>query len=103
MTTAQVFPATGGQGTVAIPAGTSKGLGMIDVRPFSQIRVVAYENAGCPTNVQILLVFTTSSGNPQIGPLDTITLTPGSNVTRAYDVPGTFLQITIIALSGQAD
>jgi hypothetical protein len=87
---------------VAIPTGTKKVLRTIDVSSYSQIRVVAYENSGCPTNVQILLVFTTSSGNPQIGPLDTIALTPGSNVTRVYAVPGTFLEVTLIALPGPA-
>jgi hypothetical protein len=60
------------QATENITVGTTKVLGTVNVSPYAQIRVVAYENAGGPTNIQILLEFTNApSGGNAIGPLDT--------------------------------
>jgi len=89
------------QATENITVGTKKVLGTVDVSPYAQIRVVAYENAGGPTNIEILLEFTNApSGGNAIGPLDTLTLSPNSNQTKVYDVPGTYLAITANALPG---
>ena len=89
------------QATENITVGTRKVLGTVDVSTFAQIRVVAYENAGGPTKVEILLEFTDApSGGTAIGPLDTLTLSPDGNQTKVYDVPGTYLAITANALPG---
>ena len=76
---------------VGIPAGQSKLLGTVDVLPFSKIRVIADERVSSTSGVNIRL--TMMEGNDVIGPLDILQLTPLSQVTRVYDVPGTKLQI----------
>ena len=85
-------------GGVTIPAGQSKQLGAVDVSPFSQIRVVADERAGSPTGVSIRLTIT--EGNELVAQLDILQLTPHSQVTRVYDVPGTKLTIFADAVGG---
>jgi type III secretion protein HrpB1 len=85
-------------GVVVVPAGQSKPLGTVDVSPFSQIRVVAYERAGSPTDVSIRL--TIMEGNELVAWLDVLKLTPHSQVTRVYDVPGTKLRIDVDTVSG---
>jgi hypothetical protein len=96
MTTVLAF-----QATENVTVGTKKVLGTVDVSPYAQIRVVAYENAGGQTNVEILLEFTDApSGGTALGPLDTLTLSPNSNQTKVYQVPGTYLAITANALPG---
>ena len=85
-------------GGVTIPAGQSKQLGAVDVSPFSQIRVVADERVGSPTGVSIRLTIT--EGNELVAQLDILQLTPHSQVTRVYDVPGTKLTIFADAVGG---
>lgn len=85
-------------GAVSIPVGQSLQLGSVDVSTFRQIRVVADERVGSPTNVTIRITIT--EGNELVGQLDTLTLTPHSEVTRVYAVPGTKLTIFADAFGG---
>ena len=85
-------------GAVSIPAGTSQQLGTVDVSKFSNIRVVADERSGSPTNIGIRLTIT--EGNELVAQLDTFVLTPHSQITRVYDVPGTKLSIFGDAIGG---
>jgi type III secretion protein HrpB1 len=85
-------------GAVSIPAGQSKQLGSVDVSPFSTIRVVADERAGSGTGVHIRLTIT--EGNELVAQLDVLSLSPRSQVTRAYPVPGTKLIIFADAIGG---
>ena len=86
-------------GAVSIPAGQSKELGTVDVSPFSQIRVVADERVGSGTGVNIRLTIT--EGNELVAQLDVLSLTPHSQVTKVYDVPGTKLTIFADAVGGK--
>ena len=74
-------------GAVSIPAGQSKQLGVVDVSKFSQIRVVADERAGSGTGINVRLTIT--ENNELVAQLDTFSLSPHSQLTRTYDVPGT--------------
>jgi len=85
-------------GAVSIPAGKSQELGTVDVSPFSKIRVVADERIGSGTGVNIRLTIT--EGNELVAQLDVLNLTPHSQVTKVYDVPGTKLTIFADALGG---
>ena len=85
-------------GAVSIPAGQSKQLGTVDVSPFSKIRVVADERVGSGTGVNIRL--TLMEGNELVAQLDTLSLSPHSQVTRVYDVPGTKLTLFADATGG---
>ena len=78
-------------GSVSIPAGQSKQLGVVDVSPFSSIRVVADERVGSGTGVNIRLTIT--EGNELVAQLDVLTLTPHTQVTKVYEVPGAKLTI----------
>ena len=83
-------------GAVSIPVGSSQQLGSVTVSPFSQIRLVADERVGSPTNVQLRLTIT--EGNELVAQLDTPTLTPHSQLTTVYAVPGTTLTLFADAL-----
>jgi type III secretion protein HrpB1 len=85
-------------GAVVIPAGQSKQLGVVDVSKFSKIRVVADERAGSGTGINVRLTIT--EGNELVAQLDTFSLTPHSQLTRVYDVPGTKLTIFADAVGG---
>lgn len=85
-------------GSVSIPAGQSKQLGVVDVHAFSKIRVVADERVGSGTGVNIRLTIT--EGNELVAQLDVLSLTPHSQVTRVYDVPGTKLTVFADAIGG---
>ena len=85
-------------GGVSLPAGQSKELGVVDVSPFSQIRVVADERVGSGTGVNIRLTITL--GSELVAQLDVLTLAPHSQVTRVYEVPGTTLSVFMDALGG---
>lgn len=85
-------------GAVSIPAGQTKQLGSVDVQAFSKIRVVADERNNSPTNVSIRLTIT--EGSELVAQLDVFPMTPHSQVTRVYDVPGTKLAIFADAASG---
>ncbi|HKO55463.1 MAG TPA: hypothetical protein VJ276_06255 [Thermoanaerobaculia bacterium] len=85
-------------GAVTIPAGQSKQLGSVDVSKFERIRVVADERIGSPSGVSIRLTIT--EGNELVSQLDILKLSPVSQVTRVYDVPGTKLTIFADAAPG---
>jgi type III secretion protein HrpB1 len=85
-------------GGVSIPAGHTKELGVVDVHNFSKIRVVADERAGSGTGLSVRLTIT--EGSEWVAQLDVLSLTPHSQVTRVYDVPGTKLTILADAVGG---
>jgi type III secretion protein HrpB1 len=85
-------------GAVSIPAGQSKQLGVVDTSKFSQIRVVVDERAGSGTGINVRLTIT--EGNELVAQLDTFSLSPHSQITRVYDVPGTKLTVFADALGG---
>jgi type III secretion protein HrpB1 len=87
-------------GGVAIPAGQSKELGIVDVHNFSKIRVVADERVGSPTGLNIRLTIT--EGNELVAQLDVLSLAPHSQITRVYDVPGKMLTVFADAVGGGA-
>lgn len=86
-------------GGVSIPAGQSKQLGVVDVAHFERIRVVADERAGSGTGINVRLTIT--EGNELVAQLDVLSLTPHSQVTRVYEVPGTRLTIFADASGGK--
>jgi type III secretion protein HrpB1 len=85
-------------GGVSIPAGQSKQLGMVDVSPYSQIRVVADERVGSPTGISIRLTIT--EGNELVAQLDILRLAPHAQVTQVYPVPGAKLTVFADAIGG---
>jgi len=82
----------------SIPAGQTTKLGVVDVSPFSRIRVVAVERPGSATGVSIRLTLTEAAG--LIAQLDVLKLTPNSQVTHVYEAPGTKLTIFAAADAG---
>ncbi len=97
MSTKLVFT-TPSQPPVSIPAGQTTKLGVVDVSPFSRIRVVAVERPGSATGVSIRLTLTEAAG--LIAQLDVLKLTPNSQVTHVYEAPGTKLTIFAAADAG---
>jgi hypothetical protein len=85
-------------GGVSVPAGSSKQLGQVDVSKFERIRVVADERVGSGTGLNIRLTIT--EGSELVAQLDVVALSPHSQVTRVYDVPGTKLSIFADAAGG---
>jgi hypothetical protein len=86
------------QGAVAIPAGTSKQLGVVDVSPYSKIRVVIDERIDAKTSVNLRMTFT--EGNELVAQLDVLQISPHAQLTRVYDVPGSKLTIFADAIAG---
>lgn len=78
-------------GAVSIPVGQSKELGVVNVQPFSKIRLLADERDGSAGSVRIRL--TVTEGNELVAQLDTPVLTPHAELTRVYDVPGVTLTV----------
>ena len=85
-------------GAVVVPAGQSKQLGVVDVSPFTEIRVVADERVGSPTGINIRLTIT--EGTEWVAQLDVLSLAPHSQVTRVYPVPCTKLTVFADAIGG---
>jgi type III secretion protein HrpB1 len=85
-------------GAVQVAAGTSHQLGIVDVSPYSKIRVVADERVGSGTDIVIRLTIT--EGNELVAQLDTLHLAPHSQVTRVYEVPASKLTVYADALPG---
>ena len=85
-------------GAVSVPAGQSKQLGVVDVAPYERIRVVADERVGSGTGIAVRLTIT--EGNELVAFLDLLHLTPHSQVTRVYEVPGTKLTVAAETRSG---
>ena len=78
-------------GAVTIPGGQTKLLGVVDVSMYDRIRLVTDERIDSTSNIVLRLTFT--EGEELVAQLDTILLTPHSQVTRVYEVPGTQLSI----------
>lgn len=78
-------------GSVTIPGGQTKLLGVVDVSMYDKIRLVTDERIDSTANIVLRLTFT--EGEELVAQLDTIMLTPHSQLTRVYDVPGTQLSI----------
>jgi type III secretion protein HrpB1 len=78
-------------GAVTIPGGQTKLLGVVDVSMYERIRLVTDERIDSTSNLVLRLTFT--EGEELVAQLDTLLLTPHSQVTRVYDVPGTQLSI----------
>jgi type III secretion protein HrpB1 len=78
-------------GAVEIPAGQNKLLGTVDTSHFDKIRLVTDERIGSTAN--IILRLTIMEGDELVAQLDTVLLTPHSQVTRVYDVPATKIGI----------
>lgn len=80
-------------GAETVKGGESKTLGTVDTSRFDKIRLVADERIGSTCNVFVRL--TIMEGNELVAFLDHVLLTPHSQLTRVYDVPGTKLEIAI--------
>ena len=78
-------------GAVTIAGGQTKLLGVVDVSMYDRIRLVTDERIDSTSNIILRLTFT--EGEELVAQLDTVLLTPHSQVTRVYDVPGTQLSI----------
>jgi type III secretion protein HrpB1 len=78
-------------GSTTIPGGQTKLLGIVDVSMFDKIRLVADERLDSTANMILRLTFT--EGEELVAQLDTIVLTPHSQLTRVYDVPGSRLSL----------
>jgi hypothetical protein len=85
-------------GGVSIPAGQSKQLGVVDVSAFERIRIVADERVGSGTGISVRVTIT--EGSELVAQLDILNLTPHSQITRTYEVPGTKLTLFADALPG---
>ena len=80
-------------GGESVKAGQSRELGMVDVASFEKIRLVCDERMGSTCNVVVRLTIT--EGNEAFALLDHVTLTPQSQNTRVYDVPGSRISVAI--------
>jgi hypothetical protein len=78
---------------VDIPVGQSKGLGVVDVHLFERIRVVAFAVGGAAGRVVIKLMIVEDVDDVFLF-LDTLSPQPGSDITKAYEVPGRKLSIS---------
>jgi len=87
-------------GAETVRGGESKNLGTIDTSRFDKIRLVADERIGSTCNVFIRL--TIMEGSELVAFLDHILLTPHSQLTRVYDVPGTKLEVAIDGVGSAA-
>jgi hypothetical protein len=78
-------------GAITIPGGQTKLLGVVDVSIYDRIRLVADERIDSTANIILRLTFT--EGEELVAQLDTVLLTPHSQMTRVYKVPGTQLSV----------
>jgi type III secretion protein HrpB1 len=78
-------------GAITIPGGQTKLLGVVDVSIYDRIRLVADERIDSTANIILRLTFT--EGEELVAQLDTVLLTPHSQMTRVYEVPGTQLSV----------
>jgi type III secretion protein HrpB1 len=85
-------------GAVSVAAGQSKQLGVVDVSPYNSIRVVADERTGSVSGISIRLTIT--EGSELVAQLDVLSLTPHSQITKVYEVPGTKLTVFADAVGG---
>jgi type III secretion protein HrpB1 len=85
-------------GSVSIPGGQTKLLGLVDVSMYEKIRLVTDERIDSTANIVLRLTFT--EGEELVAQLDTVLLTPHSQLTRVYDVPGTQLSVYADCVGG---
>ncbi len=90
-----------GRDAAVIPAGaevTLTGNGGVKVSDCRSIRIycASRESSACP----VTLVLMAAEGEETLAPLDRIVLAPGEKATRAYDVPGTSLILSVQADRG---
>ena len=78
-------------GSTTVPGGQTKLLGVVDVSMYDRIRLVTDERIDSTANIVLRLTFT--EGEELVAQLDTIVLTPHSQMTRVYEVPGTQLSV----------
>ena len=78
-------------GGVSIPVGTSQMLGTVPVSCYTEIRLVADERVGSPSNVGLRLTIT--EGSELVAQLATPLLVPHAQYTDVYAVPGTTLTV----------
>ena len=78
-------------GSITIPGGHTKLLGVVDVSMYERVRLVTDERIDSTANIILRLTFT--EGEELVAQLDTLMLTPHTQLTRVYDVPGTQLSI----------
>jgi hypothetical protein len=81
-----------------ILAGKSVQLGVVDVSPFSAIRVIAFAKDTAPV-VTLELIATAGMGGDRFTYLDRLQL-PTGGITRVYQVPGLALTIDAVAAAG---
>jgi type III secretion protein HrpB1 len=81
------------QGGEKINAGQSRELGTVDVASFDKIRLVVDERMGSTCNVIVRLTIT--ENDEAVALLDHVMLTPQSQNTRVYDVPGSRIAVAI--------
>ena len=74
-----------------IPAGETRALGRTVVDRYRQIRDIADERGGSANDIDVRLTLT--EGDELVAQLDVLKLTPGLEVTKVYDVPGTKLTV----------
>lgn len=86
-------------GGETVKGGESKVLGIVETNRFDKIRLVADERIGSTCNVFVRL--TIMEGNELVAFLDHLLLTPHSQLTRVYDVPGTKLEIAMDGIGTQ--
>jgi hypothetical protein len=82
-------------GTRTVAAGDTKELGTVDVSHFDKIRLVTDEQHDCTCDVLVQLVIT-EEGGEQVAFLDEVSLTPGQQTTKVYDVPCTNLRVSLV-------
>jgi type III secretion protein HrpB1 len=85
-------------GGATVPAGTTLTLGTVDVSGFASIRVVADERVGSGSGINVRMTIT--EGAELVAQLDVLSLTPHSQVTRVYEVPGRQLTLFADAIAG---
>jgi hypothetical protein len=83
-------------GGESVKAGQMRELGIVDVSNFVKIRLVADERAGSTCNVSVRLTF--MEGEEAVALLDHVMLTPQSQNTRVYEVPGSNLSVSIVGI-----
>ncbi len=87
-------------GWVNFPDNVEQILGQIDVSQLATIRVSA-TITGATTGVTLFLVHIV--GDEVVTPLDAIGLTPLSDISNVYDIPGTLLGISVSGSGASAN
>jgi hypothetical protein len=78
-------------GSKAVPNGAITVVASVDVHAYGEIRVAAGNRCGSPQPLTLLL--THQEGSEFVVNMDSITLAPCGQFSKAYDVPGTTIAI----------